>query len=56
MKPLESRLVKMMIISDPTTWSITYDYHSDNFRGVIYDCNMFRIHATGYNQLGQYCK
>jgi hypothetical protein len=37
----------MMIVGDATTWSITYDRHSDNSRGVIYDCNNFIIQETG---------
>ncbi len=29
-----SRVVKMMNISDATTWSVKYNCHSDNSRGV----------------------
>jgi len=43
-----SGVVRLMIIGDTTTWSITYDHHSDNYRGVIYDHNTFIIQATGY--------
>jgi hypothetical protein len=31
-----SRVIKMMIVSDAVSCGITYDCHSDNFRGVIY--------------------
>ncbi len=31
-------VIRMMFISDATTWSITYDHHSD-------DCNIFIIHT-----------
>jgi hypothetical protein len=41
-----SRVIRMTIVSDATTWSITYEHHSDNFRGVIYVCNIFVIQAT----------
>jgi hypothetical protein len=42
-----SRDVRMTIIGDTTTWSITYFSHSGNSRGVIYDRNIFVIQATG---------
>ncbi len=42
-----SRVVRIMIIGDITTWSITYNRHSDYFRGVIYYYNIFIIQATG---------
>ncbi len=35
-----NRVVRMMIINDATSRSVTYDYHSDNSRAVIYDCNI----------------
>jgi hypothetical protein len=35
----------MTNISYATTWSITYDHHSDDSRGVIYDRNIFTIHT-----------
>jgi hypothetical protein len=35
----------MMMVSDATTWSITYDCHSDDSRGVIYNRNIFIIQA-----------
>ncbi len=38
-----SRVVRIMLIGDATTWSVT----SDNSRGVIYNCNVFIIQATG---------
>jgi hypothetical protein len=39
----------MMIISDTTVWSITYDRHSDESRGVTYDHNIFIVQTTGAN-------
>jgi hypothetical protein len=33
----------MAIISDATTWSVTYDRHSDYSRGVIYYRNIIII-------------
>jgi hypothetical protein len=33
--------------SDATTWSSTFNHHSDNFRGVIYNHNSFIKQATG---------
>jgi hypothetical protein len=42
-----SRVIRMMIVSDATTWSITYDRHSDDSTGVICDRNVFIIQATG---------
>ncbi len=41
MKPL---VVRMIIISDATTWSITYDRHFD-------DCNIFIAQATQLYEL-----
>jgi len=41
-------VIRMMIISDATTWSITYDCHSHGSSGVIYDCNIFIIQAIDY--------
>jgi hypothetical protein len=43
-----SRVVRMMIISDAITWSIPYDCHSDDFRGVIYDQDIFIIQVNGW--------
>jgi hypothetical protein len=37
----------MMIVGDATAWSITYDRHSDDSRGVIYNRNTFIKQATG---------
>jgi hypothetical protein len=34
--------VRMMIVGDATTWSIT----SDNSKGVIYNRNIFTVQAT----------
>ncbi len=31
-----SRVVIMMILTDAPSWSNTYNYHSDDSRGVIY--------------------
>jgi hypothetical protein len=39
-----SRVVRMMIIGDATTWSIT----SDDYRGVIYVRNIFIKQAAAY--------
>jgi hypothetical protein len=39
----------MMIVSDATTWSITYDHHYGDSRGVIYFRNIFIIQATDLN-------
>jgi hypothetical protein len=36
-----------MILGDATTWFFTYDHHSDNSRGVIFDRNILIIQATG---------
>ncbi len=33
-------------IAQATGCSIIYDHHSDS-RGIIYNCNMFRVQATG---------
>jgi hypothetical protein len=38
-----SRVVRMTIVDDATTWSDI----SDDSRGVIYDHNIFIIQATG---------
>ncbi len=38
-----SRVIRMMIVGDAATWSVT----SDNSRGVIYNCNVFIIQTTG---------
>jgi hypothetical protein len=40
------RVVRKMIISDAATWSVTYDYHLDASRDVIYDHNVFIIQAV----------
>jgi hypothetical protein len=37
-----SRVVRMTIIDNATTWSV----NSDNFKGVTYDHNIFIIKAT----------
>ena len=37
----------MMIIGNATTWSITYDRHSDGSSGGIYKRNTFIKQATG---------
>ena len=41
-----SEVIRMTILSNATTWSVTHD-HLDNSRGVIYDCNISMIQATG---------
>jgi hypothetical protein len=38
-----SIVFRMTIVSETTTWSITYDCNSDDSRGVIYDHNVFII-------------
>jgi hypothetical protein len=38
-----SRVIRMTVIGNATTWSITYNCYSDNFRVLIYDHNMFII-------------
>jgi hypothetical protein len=42
-----SRVVRMTIISDNTTWSITYNCHSHDTSGAIYDHNILLIQVTG---------
>jgi hypothetical protein len=37
-----SRVIRMMIVGDATTWSIT----SDDSRGVMYDCYILIMQAT----------
>jgi hypothetical protein len=46
-----SRVVRMKIVSDATTWSITYDGHTS--RGVVYVGNIFVIQASEYIPSGQ---
>ncbi len=41
-----SRAIRMTVVSDTTTWSITYNRRSDNSRGVIYNRNIFIILVT----------
>ncbi len=36
MTPLDSRVVRMTVISDASSWGVTYDRHSDNSGSVIY--------------------
>ncbi len=40
-----------MTISDTPSFGITYDCHSNDSRGVIYDLNIFIIQATGEAQM-----
>ncbi len=47
-----ARVVRMTIVSDATTWTFTYYRHSDDSSGVIYDCNIFIIQATGVKCYG----
>jgi hypothetical protein len=42
-----SRVIKMTTVSEATTWSVTYDHHSDICRGAIYDRTIFIIQAIG---------
>jgi hypothetical protein len=39
----------MTTISDAPSCCITYSCHSDDFRVVIYDRNIFIVQATGVN-------
>jgi hypothetical protein len=41
--------VYFMTISVAPSCGVTYDHHSYNYIGVIYDCNIFIIQATGAN-------
>jgi hypothetical protein len=34
-------------LGDATTWSVIYDCHSDDSRGIIHDCNISMILFTG---------
>jgi len=36
-----------MIVSDAPYCGVTYNRHSDDSRGIIYDRNMFIVQATG---------
>ncbi len=36
----------MIIVGDATAWSVIYNCHSDDSRGVIYDRNIFIILAV----------
>jgi hypothetical protein len=46
-----TRVDRMTIIVDAATWSVTYDRHSDNSRGISYDCDIFTTEATGISIL-----
>jgi hypothetical protein len=35
-------------ISDAPICVVTYNHHSDDYRGVIYDRNIFIVQATGF--------
>ncbi len=37
----------IMVISDAPSCGITYDHHSDNSTGIIYDRNMFMVEVVG---------
>ncbi len=41
-----------MIVSDAPSCGITYDHHSDDSSGIIYDRNMFIVQATSDSELG----
>jgi hypothetical protein len=41
-----SRAVRVTIVSDATTWSVTYGHHSDDSIGVIHYHNIFIKQAT----------
>jgi hypothetical protein len=36
-----------MTVSDAPSYGNTYDHHSENSRGVIYNLNIFITQATG---------
>jgi hypothetical protein len=40
-------VIRMTILGDTTTWSVTYNCHSDNTSCVIYDCNILNIQSIG---------
>ncbi len=40
-----------MIVNDAPSCGITYDCHSDDSRGIIYDSIMFIIQGTGVNDV-----
>ncbi len=42
-----SGVVGIRIIGDATTWSVTYNRHSDNSRVIVYNRNLFSMQATG---------
>jgi hypothetical protein len=42
-----TRVVRMMVVSETTSWSISYKCHSNDSIGFIYDHNIFIIQATG---------
>ncbi len=44
-------IVKLTTISDAPSCGVTYDCHLDDSRGVIYDSNIFIIHATGVSNM-----
>ncbi len=39
-------VIRMAIICDATTWTVTYDHHSDNSKSVIHDRNIFVTKLT----------
>ncbi len=41
-------------MSDTPGSGITYDHHSDDSKGIIYDRNMFIVQATGVRYLSLY--
>jgi hypothetical protein len=43
--------VYLMTVSVAPSCGVTYDHHSYNYIGVIYDCNIFIIQAIGSNVL-----
>jgi hypothetical protein len=45
---------KMIIVGDATTWSITYNHHSDDSRDIIYNRNIFITLATVINYLTEF--
>ncbi len=41
-------LASIIIVSDAPSCVITYGHYSDDSRGIIYDCIMFIVQATGH--------
>jgi hypothetical protein len=44
-------LASITIVSDAPNCGVTYNRHSDDFKGIIYDCNMFIAQATEHHPI-----